>query len=73
MTDRHDAAGSGNHTGVSVTERTAGPRRTRARIGQMGMNLRPIVSATLRSLVLIAIAMLLILDLLPAAAVAAGG
>jgi len=38
----------------------------------MDPNLRPFVSATLRSLALVAIAMLLIVVLLPAALVAAG-
>lgn len=42
------------------------------RLRHLGTGLRSIVSAGLRSLVLIAIAMLLILVLLPAALVAAG-
>jgi hypothetical protein len=42
------------------------------RLGRVGPELRPIASAALRSLVLIAIAMLLILVLLPAALGAVG-
>ncbi len=41
-------------------------------LGHMGSQARPIASAALRSLVLVAIAMLLILALLPAALSAAG-
>jgi hypothetical protein len=67
MTSRHDGPRVGSDTRLLLREGTSiDPSRP------TDTNLRPIFSATLRSLAFIVIAMLLIVVLLPAAIVAAG-